>query len=174
MMRSSDRFIWLLGLTSMALVTGCGSDDPEPPKPRAFALAFAATAQGEHIGCEDKVEGLGPDGTTSVGLSDLRFYVSNLQFKDAQGKSVALTLDTDEFQYQSTDGSVALVDLTGNTAGSCSASSVAYAEGTARTHLAITGTTQVRRVTTVSFDIGVPQPLMKKTIATNTPEGATE
>jgi hypothetical protein len=45
-------------------------------------------------------------------------------------------------------------------------------EGTARTHTAITGTTFVKDVAQVTFDVGVPQPVMKKVIAENTAEGS--
>lgn len=158
----------LLGAVALA---GCSSDtDPEKPAP--FALRFAALSDGEEVGCTDDLTGFGPSGDFHVGINDLRFYLSNPKFKDAAGHEIAVTLDEDEFQYASPGGAVALMDLTGNSEGSCSATSVAYAEGTARTHLALTGTTLLHQVSSVSFDVGVPQRLMQETIATNTPEGA--
>ncbi|APR74729.1 Hypothetical protein A7982_00075 [Minicystis rosea] len=130
------------------------------------------TANGNEVGCTDTLTGLGPEGKHSIGLSDLRFYVSNIRFTDADGQSVALTLDRNDFQYTSGAGSVALVDLTGNAEGTCGDSGVAFAEGTARTNTVITGKTVVEHVASVAFDIGVPQAVMKETIANNTLEGA--
>jgi uncharacterized repeat protein (TIGR04052 family) len=149
--------------------SGCSSNDATPSP---FALKFAALVDGAQVGCSDDLTGFGPDQTAHIGINDLRFYVSNLAFHDGGGKNVALTLDEDEFQYASADGAVAMIDLTGNTDGTCSTASVASAEGTARIHLALTGTTLIDDVAAVSFDVGVPQGLMKKTIATTTPEGA--
>ena len=166
----TDHLPRALILTSLvASSPGCSSDDPSPAP---FTLAFAALADGAPVGCSTDLSGFGPDHTAHVGINDLRFYVSNLVFRDAAGKPVALTLDDDDFQYNAAEGSVAMIDLTGNTEGTCSADSVAGAEGTARTHLALTGTTRVADVAAVSFDVGVPQALMKATIATNTAEGA--
>lgn len=147
------------------------SDEPEPT-PSAFALRFAATFDGETVGCGDTLTGLGPDGEHSVGTADLRFYVSNIVFLDAAGEVVEATLDEDEFQHQGTSGWVGLVDLTGNELGDCVPGAISFSEGTARVHEAITGTTLVEEVASVSFDVGVPQPLMKEVIAANTIEGA--
>ena len=141
-------------------LAGCADDAEEAPKPSAFELRFVPTADGKEVGCKDAVTGVGPDGDASVGLSDLRFYVSNLQLSDAKGKPVEVTLDDNDFQLNSKTGSVALIDATGNTQGSCAGTAIAFAEGTARTNLSITGTTVVENVTSVSFDIGVPQALM--------------
>ncbi len=152
-------------------VAACGSD-AKPESPAPFELQFAALVDGHAVGCSDDLYGFGPSGDSHLGINDLRFYLSNPKFKDAEGREVEVVLDENEFQYASPDGAVALIDLTGNSEGSCSASSVAYAEGTARTHLALTGTTRLHQVSSVSFDVGVPQSLMKKTIATDTPEGA--
>ena len=135
-------------------------------------LKFAPQVDGATVGCSDDLTGFGPDHTAHIGINDLRFYVSNLAFHDSAGKPVELALDTDDFQYASAAGAVAMIDLTSNTEGTCSTDSVAYAEGTARTHLGLTGTTRVADVASVSFDVGVPQALMKQTIATTTPEGA--
>jgi uncharacterized repeat protein (TIGR04052 family) len=154
---------------ALLVSAGCGGSE-EGHEP--FALRFAALVDGAEVGCTDDLGGFGPNGTDHVGINDLRFYVSNLRFLDAEGNEVHATLDTNEFQLQSPGGFVALIDLTGSTQGSCRSSSVAFAEGTARTHQAITGTTHLHDVVAVAFDIGVPQPVMKTTIATNTAEGA--
>ena len=156
-------------LLAAAGLTAC-TDSAEPAEP--FALRFAAVADGREVGCTDDLGGFGPSGTDHVGLNDLRFYVSNVKFLDADGAAVELTLDSDDFQYASADGAVALIDLTSNTEGSCNTSAVDFAEGTARTHAALTGKTQLARVDRISFDVGVPQRVMKTTIANTTAEGA--
>ena len=141
-------------------------------RPTAFSFRFAALVDGKEVQCTDDLQGFGPKHDLHVGLNDLRFYISNVRFKDSSGNDVDVTLDTNEFQYASPEGSVSLIDLAGNTEGTCASSSVANSEGTARTHTAITGTTSTRDVSSVSFDVGVPQAVMKKNIATNTPEGS--
>jgi len=160
-------------LSSLVALTGCTKEaPPEDPKPSAFSLKFAATANGKEVGCTDEIAGVGADGKQTIGLSDLRFYVSNLQLLDSAGKPVSFTLDSNDFQYNKEAGAVALVDLTGNTEGSCGGTSIAFAEGTARTHKAVTGATLVSKVASLSFDVGVPQKIMKEVIATNTAESA--
>lgn len=147
----------------------CGDNES---KPEAFSLRFAAVAGGAAVGCTDDLGGFGPAKTDRVGINDLRFYVSNLAFADEDGKPVEYVLDSNAFQLTSAAGSVALIDLTGNSQGSCSTTSVAYAEGTARTNDKVTGTTSLANVAKVTFDVGVSQPMMKSTISASSPEGA--
>lgn len=158
----------VLGLCAAALL-GCGEPDATP---RAFKLRFVATSGGQEVGCADRLTGLGPTGEHTAGLSDLRFYVSNLKFYDAAGAEIAATLDDNEFQLSNAVGQASMIDLTGNTEGTCAGSAIAFAEGTARTNDVISGTTLVDRVARVTFDVGVPQALMKDTIATTTAEAA--
>ncbi|HRI50117.1 MAG TPA: metallo-mystery pair system four-Cys motif protein [Pseudomonadota bacterium] len=145
---------------------GCG----QTPSP--FALQFAAALNGTAATCDQELTGLGPTKQHAVGVNDLRFYVSNLQFKNSAGEPVALTLDSNEFQLNLDSGSVALIDLMGNSSGSCAPTAVAAAEGTARTNSVVSGTTLVDEVAAISFDVGVPQAVMKSVIGVNTPEGA--
>lgn len=156
------------------LLAGCGSDDAAEPtaSKSAFALSFAAVDGEQPVGCNDAMSGLGSSGDVSVGVSDLRFYVSNIRFYTAEGDPVEMELDENDFQYVSDAGSVALIDLTGNSEGTCTSSSVAFAEGTARTNSVITGMTFPEKVSSVVFDVGVPQRLMKEVIAVNTEESA--
>ncbi|MCB9753817.1 MAG: metallo-mystery pair system four-Cys motif protein [Myxococcales bacterium] len=137
-----------------------------------FSLQFAASVDGQVVGCADSITGLGLAGDITVGVSDLRFYISNLRFFDAGGSELAVELDTNEFQYSSEVGDVALIDLTSNTEGTCADSAIAFAEGTSRTNAVITGMTATDQVARVAFDVGVPQAVMKETIANNTAEGA--
>lgn len=168
-----------LSLTSLVsaslLLCACGDDDPPAPvvaTPQAFRLSFAAQADGKPVDCTSEIAGLGPDGGVRVGLSDLRFYVSNLKLWDASGAEVATTLDQNDFQYRNGTDHVSLIDLTGNTAGTCAGNAVAFAEGTARTNDAIAGTTLVEKVKRVTFDVGVPQSMMKNVIKSGTVEAA--
>lgn len=170
-----ERHLKTISILSVAVtVMACGGSGGGggSGEPSAFTLAFTASAGGREIGCTDTVTGLGPDGRYEIGLSDLRFYVSNLRFFDAKGAPVALTLDATPFQLALDAGQVSLIDLTGSAAGTCAGNAIAFAEGTARTNAVITGTTQVDRVAAVSFDVGVPQAVMKEVIAENTLEGA--
>lgn len=161
--------LFLAGSALAAL--GCG-DDATTTVPQPFALRFAPTFNGDPVTCTTELSGLGPNAGARVGLSDLRFYVSNLSVSGANGEISTVELDQNEFQYRGSAGSVSLVDLTGSTEGSCADTAIAGAEGTARTHDTITGTIAGGSVSNVSFDVGVPQALMKETIASNSPEGA--
>ena len=153
-------------ILSAAATVGCGSEA------QPFALQFAATVNGAAVSCAQEIRGLGPAGQHSIGVGDLRFYVSNLQFKNSAGEPVVMTLDDNEFQLNHTSGSVALIDLTSNTEGSCKPSAIDSSEGTARTNSTLRGTTRIDEVAAISFDIGVPQAVMKSVIAANTPESA--
>lgn len=163
--------LFAAGLSSLV---GCDDEpiDPVEPAQSAFTLKFGATLGGKPLSCADLVSGMGADGKFRVGASDLRFYVSNIQFRDKDGKVVARTLDANDFQLTDPDGEVALIDMTGNTDGNCAANAIAFAEGTARTNLVVTGKTVVEDVASVSFEIGVPQALMKSVIASHSLENA--
>ncbi len=168
----------MLSRTSLTLMTvsalafvACGEEDHDH-EPQPFALQFSAIAGGRPAGCTERITGVGPNGQHSAGVSDVRFYVSNLRFSDAEGNPVEVTLEANEFQYNSADGAVALIDLTGNDVGTCASAAIAFAEGTARTNDKIVGNTLLEDVTSVSFDVGLPQPLMKQVIATTTAEAA--
>jgi uncharacterized repeat protein (TIGR04052 family) len=160
------------GILTCGLALGCSDDENPPPQPSGFALQFVATDDGREVGCDDTIEGLGPDEQHQVALADLRFYVSNLQLWDADDNEVALELDEGDFTYASDAGTVSLVDLTGTDSGSCAGNAIAFAEGTARTSSTIAGTTLVEKVRAVSFDVGVPQAVMKEVIADHSAEGA--
>lgn len=164
-------------LVPLIALTGCPTETSTDTHthehaPSAFSLRFAATADGQTVGCGAAVTGLGPAGAHAIGVSDLRFYVSNLVFRDADGNPIQAAFDEDEFQYTGDTGWVALVDLTSDAGGDCADGAIAFSEGTARTHDAITGTTLVDDVASVSFDVGLPQALMQEVIANNTAEGA--
>ncbi len=146
--------------------------DVEEATPSAFQLRFEAAGATGPVACGTDLAAVGPEAGYTVGLNDLRFYVSNIVFRDEAGDVVDATYDEDDFQYTGTAGWVGLVDLTSNTGGACADGSISFSEGTARTHNAITGTAIVEHVASVSFDVGVPQALMKEVISNNTIEGA--
>ena len=157
-------------LFPLALLTGCGAGSKSAPE--AFRLAFTATDGGSPVDCTTPAGGLGDSGAYSLGISDLRFYVSNLEFRDDAGEVLTTTFDANDFQYQGGTGWVGLIDLTGNTDGTCTGSAVAYSEGTARTNDAISGETLVGDVASITFDVGVPQALMQEVIGSTTAEAA--
>ncbi|MGE0398234.1 MAG: MbnP family copper-binding protein [Kofleriaceae bacterium] len=153
----------------MAALVGCGDDGKEI---RDFNATFEARVGTTPVTCDAVISGLGPAGQHQIGASDLRFYVSNIMLHDHDGGEHPLELDANEFQYTSAAGSVALIDLTGNTSGTCANSAIAFAEGTARTNNTITGTVLDGDFHGISFDVGVPQAVMKDVIATKSAEAA--
>ncbi|MEM9190093.1 MAG: MbnP family copper-binding protein [Myxococcota bacterium] len=151
------------------MLAGCADDEEAPSTP--FALTFEAVNGADPANCTAGLSGLG-SGEVSVGVSDLRFYVSNLRAYDAAGAEVGLAFDDNEFQYRSDADWVALIDLTGNEDGTCANSSIAFAEGTARTNSEVVGIATGGPIDRITFDVGVPQRLMRETIANHTAEGA--
>ncbi len=165
----TTRLGWASVLGGLCITcSSCASTAPLEP----FELRFAATADGDVVGCTSAVAGFGPSSDVTIGPSDLRFYVSNVRFYDAAGVELPVELDESAFQLRTPAGQVSLIDLTGNAEGSCEGSSIAFAEGTARTNEVIRGRAPVADVARVSFDIGVPQALMRETISTYSAEGA--
>ena len=134
--------------------------DPVP-----FTLRFAATDGSAPVDCTTKLTGLGPDGTMTVGINDLRFYVSDIVFSTADGTSLPARMESGDFQLMLPEGSVALVDLTDDASGTCVPGSVQFGEGTARVNTTIAGMNPLPGATHVSFRIGVPQQVMQAIIA---------
>jgi hypothetical protein len=156
-----------LYLSILAMAAACGDDEAGSTP---FELKFAAQAAGKAVTCDAMVSGLGPAGAHAIGVSDLRFYVSNLVLFGDDGAPLQVDLDDNEFQYNSAAGSVSLIDLTSNAAGTCSNAAIAFAEGTSRINERIVGKTS-GEVHAVSFDVGVQAAVMKETIATTSPQG---
>ncbi len=154
---------------AIALLQGCDgggsntqkSGSPSVPQDYEFTLQFKAKVGAMEVNCDDLYSGLGPDGNYSIGVGDLRFYVSNLKFYTDNGNAVAPTLDDNDFQLNHAAGSVALIDFSDKNSGYCDVAS----EGTPRTNTQITGTVSESAITSVSFDVGVPQATMKAVIA---------
>ena len=140
---------------------GSGSDGPQTP----VSLRFRAVDNGNPVTCDSKLSGFGTDGRTSVGLSDLRFYVSNIHLFDGTGKELESKLTPNEFQRRDGAGDVALIDLTSNISGTCTGSAIAFSEGTERTNDAVQLIAEQGEINRVTFDVGVPQSLMKKVVS---------
>ncbi len=178
MKHSSINKLILPVIATIALVGCGGSSDSDNPPPATdaqtsdFSLTFKALSGVEEVSCDTMLYGFGPSADTAVGVSDLRFYVSNIKLFNVHGDEVELTLDSNEFQYQNDQGFVGLIDLTSNATGSCQSDAIAFSEGTARTNNRLTGSVTDTDISRITFDLGVPQALMKEVIATNTAEDA--
>lgn len=154
-----------------ATIVGCDSSSTsETPIEEAtqFQLNFAAMAGGEDVTCDTQLGGFGMHGHHMIGVSDLRFYVSNIKFYNQDNQQIELTLDDNQFQLNHEAGFVGLVDLTSNVSGTCNVEG----EGTERTNSVITGSVMDANVSSISFDIGVPQAVMKQVISTTSAEDA--
>jgi uncharacterized repeat protein (TIGR04052 family) len=136
-----------------------------PADPVPFTLNFAAMDGTAPVTCTTVLSGLGPDGKSSVGINDLRFYVSDIVFSKDDGTSLPAKLAANDFQLTLPEGAVALVDLSSDSEGSCAPGSIQFGEGTARTNAAVTGMNPLPDATSVSFRIGVPQAVMSAIIA---------
>lgn len=167
------KLITVTSLFAASILSACGdsnsSNDNDIPVATAFSLNFKATSGTEEIDCDAMFAGYGTGQSYSVGVSDLRFYVSNLKFYDQYDVEIETTLDENDFQYQSEQGFVGLIDLTSTDSGSCALEALS---GTARTNSVISGSYLDTGVAKVSFDIGVPQAIMKQVIATTSVEDA--
>ncbi len=165
MLKRLSRF--MLTTAPLLLLNACDNSSSNTQvstteKPTPFTLNFKAISGDFEVNCDNAIDGLGPNGDYSVGIADLRFFISHLQFFDANGKNIAITLDSNEFQLNHPQGSVALIDFTGNDSGFCDAGQ----EGTARTNSVIKGTlSNNTSIAKVSFDVGVSQPVMQAVVA---------
>lgn len=171
MLHRSQTTIWrVFAFISISVMTACGGSGGGSQNP--VALKFKAVDNGKDVSCESVLTGFGPDGGTTVGVSDLRFYVSNLKFYDASSKELSSELVANDFQLIDSSGSVALIDLTSNVNGSCSNSTIAFGEGTERTNNQVAALVEEGTIASVSFDVGVPQKMMKEVVSTYSAEDA--
>jgi uncharacterized repeat protein (TIGR04052 family) len=162
-----------VALVTCCSLSACGDDEVVTPEElEAFALQFAAVHGGQEVGCGDRLAGFGSSQTAEAEVSDLRFFVSNVQFFDAEGDPVELELDQNEFQYQSPEGDVVLIDLTDTSVGACAGDGLSFPEGTARVNSVLTGRTYLSQVSKITFDVGVPQSVQKAVIQNHTAEDA--
>ncbi len=89
-----------------ALAVGCGDDASATQEQQDVALNFAAVVGEEPFVCGGTYENLGADDASLV-LSDFRFYVQEVEMKNATGVWVPVELAENKFQT----GGVALLDF---------------------------------------------------------------
>ena len=138
-----------VAVAAVTVLTACGgggsSKDAEPADPRNIELRFKAVAGGQAIGCGAPIAALGNE-AMQAGLKDLRFYVSEVKLKRADGTLVPLEMPVTDWQHA---GQVALIDLEDGT-GSCEG------RGTTGVNAAVTGTVPAGDYNGVVMTIGVP------------------
>ena len=107
-------------------------------------IEFAARLAGKPVTCGAQYEGVGTKKST-VTPQDLRFFVSDIDLLDANGKAVPVTLDQDGvWQYKS----LTLIDLEDGK-GACR-------NGNPAMHTGATGTVPAGNYRGLRFTVGVP------------------
>ena len=117
---------------------GCGSSSGES---QAVAIEFSAQVGGEEFVCGTTYDGLGAD-DSSLELTDFRFYVQDVELKNADGEYVPVELDANDWQT----GSVTLLDFEDG----CGE------EGNEQTNTVVTGTVPTGTYDGIRFKMGVP------------------
>lgn len=82
---------------------GCDSSSSDSD---AVAIEFAAKVGSQDFVCGENYDNLGSD-DSSLQISDFRFYVQEVELRNADGDYVAVTLDANDWQT----GNVALLDF---------------------------------------------------------------
>jgi uncharacterized repeat protein (TIGR04052 family) len=129
------------------LFSACSDSDHghSSQDPRNVELTFAATFGDTLAACGTPYEGLGT-GESTVRLGDARFFLSQIEAKNAAGEWVALAMgNVAPWQH---DG-VALLDFEDGSAG-CSES------GTPETNAVVTGTLPAGEYSALRFAVGLP------------------
>jgi uncharacterized repeat protein (TIGR04052 family) len=88
----------------VASAAGCG--DEGGVESQAVSIEFAAKVGADEFVCGTTYDDLGADGT-SLELSDFRFFVQDVELRNAQGDYVPVDLETNAWQT----GNVALLDF---------------------------------------------------------------
>ena len=94
----------LMALCAVGL--GCGDDSNSSSTRQQVEISYAAVVGDQPFACGNRYDNLGANDTSLV-LSDFRFYVQNVDMKNAAGAWIPVELDENEFQ---TTG-VALLDF---------------------------------------------------------------
>jgi len=94
----------VFGLLCASLALGCGSSDGTSSQD--VSLSFAAMVGDTDFECGQTYEGLGSDATT-LKLEDFRFYVQDVELKNASGDWVPVELEDNQFQIDD----IALLDF---------------------------------------------------------------
>jgi uncharacterized repeat protein (TIGR04052 family) len=132
-------------LISTAALVACGGGSSSGPQ--SVTIDFAAVAGTTPVTCASTVTGLGTTSASGT-LSDLRFYISNVNLVKADGSTAALTLSaTDDYNATKGSDTVTLIDLEDKT-GSCA--------GTTAMNTSIKGTVPAGDYVGVKMTLGVP------------------
>ena len=129
--RTSRRALFVACLPTIMWLAACGETT------RTVAIPFAVEYGSVPLGCDEQTSGLA--------LTDLRFYVHDLQLVRDGGGTVPLVLEVDPVWQQE---NLALVDLE-NGAGSC-------LNGTTIIHTIVRGQARVGDYSGLRFTLGVP------------------
>lgn len=124
------------------------------PATMQVSINFDLLANGSVAKCGTPISGLGSKGTTAD-LKDARFYVSNVNLIDANGKLVPVTLTANDWQ----NDQVSLISLIDGTGTACGGTALA-------TNANIVGTVPGAAYTGISYEIGVPETLNHSDYAT--------
>jgi uncharacterized repeat protein (TIGR04052 family) len=135
---------------------GGGSSDAPiaanmPASSTSVSVQFAAVAGNTPAQCGTLLSGLGST-SVSAQLTDLRFYLTDVQLVNDQGVAVPITLAKNEWQTTSDAGSVALIDLE-NAQGACAS------EGTTAMNAVVTGLVPAGNYVKIKATVGVPEKL---------------
>jgi len=137
---------------ALALVgIGCDSSNGQ-----TITIEFAAMVGAEDFVCGDTYDNLGTD-DNSLQLSDFRFFIQDVELKNAAGDYVAMTLTPSEWQT----GGVTLLDFEDG----CSGNDF----GTPEMNMVVTGTVPAGTYGGLRFKMGVPFDLNHDNPATAAP-----
>ena len=85
----------------MAFSLGCGGSDSQD-----VSIGFAVKIGADALECGETYDNLGTN-NTSLAISDVRFFVHNVELRNSEGVYVPLSLQSNDFQTDS----VALLDF---------------------------------------------------------------
>jgi uncharacterized repeat protein (TIGR04052 family) len=120
---------------------------------QAITIEFAAKVAADDFVCGDTYENLGAN-DSSLQLGDFRFFVQEVELKNADGDYVPVSLTLDENPWQS--GNVTLLDFEDG----CNDA------GTPETNMVVTGTVPAGTYDGLRFKMGVPFDLNHENPAT--------
>jgi uncharacterized repeat protein (TIGR04052 family) len=137
-------------------LAACGGGDggtttPFTPTTQDVSIQFSAVAGSANtpVACGTLINGLGST-PTSAQLTDLRFYVTDVQLVNDKGVAVPVTLAANAWQQTAGTNTVTLIDLE-NGQGACGS------EGTAATNAVVRGTVPGGNYVKVKATLGVPE-----------------
>lgn len=143
-----------LAVAGALLLTACGggsssssNDSTNNATTTSLTIPFAAKAGTTDVSCDATLSGLGTSGDSGK-ISDFAFYIHGITLKTSDGKSVATTLDDNNFQDP--QYGVALLDFQDKT------DACAGAAKTTNKEVKLKATVDPSTVTGIEFMVGVP------------------